>query len=452
MKNIRNLIRAAFGLMALVLVIAGAFGYMDLAFLNGHDAIDIAFPAAVGATISGEAVTTEGAGAASPDLLRPTIDQNITLIQPDKFPFDTVLRNASIHKKINSFETKFYSSETRGITDTVESNVSATSGTSPEWTIHDIPVNAYYQWNVDDNMLVNEVNGSDGLPLVLHVIAKTSPKTLKTIALNGIGTLKGDIPPIDADKVISRIGVAKAELDASTSPYGVMPTPSFNYAQIHMQQVEESFLERAHAKEVKFDINDMYNQALWDFRSQVEFASLMGVKRIAYDPESDNEQKYFSGGLLRDISKELTYNPAVLSNKEFYAMSKSIFTGNNGSDTKILFASPDYMSYLGGVPTIQKQLEGKNTVVKYGVKFNEIETNFGTLLIKLHPGFDYIGMANNAAVLDMAFVEKHVWKPLASRKIDYKTSGIKDADANVIKEISCAVLKNLNTHAIIRPA
>ena len=359
------------------------------------------------------------------------------------------MRNASIRKKVDAWETKYYSSETRAITDTVSSNVDAYTANAL-WYVHDIPVSNYYQWNVDDNLLVNGKNGDDGLPLVFHIVGKVvSGGILKCIVLNGTGTNKSNTVAISSTTVISRIGNAKAELDASTDPFAIMPTPAFNYNQIHMAQVEESFIERMHNKEVAWDMKDMYNQAMWDFRGQIEFANLMGVKRIALDPLSNNEEKYFAGGIVREMTKSLTWAASSATNKDFYNLTKNIFTGNNGSESRILFADSEYMSYLGGVPTVQKQLEGKDVVVKWGVKFHSIETNFGELLVKHAPGFGSIGLYESGVVLDMAFVEKHIFVPMTTRKIDYVTSGVKAADANVIKEVSCAVLKNLDTHALI---
>ena len=64
-------------------------------------------------------VTTDAVDAASTNLLRPEISQLITKIRPDVFPLDTILREVGNVGKVESREYKFYSSDVRGVQDTM---------------------------------------------------------------------------------------------------------------------------------------------------------------------------------------------------------------------------------------------------------------------------------------------------------------------------------------------
>lgn len=456
-KNIFKFLGLAFAMAAILFAVGGAFGFFNLTFLNGGENflyLGVA-PVAAAAEASSETVTTEVKKAKSSDLLRPDIDKKITQIYQDQFPFDTIMREAGIKKKVNAYETKYYSVTSRGIIDTVNGNISAFTGTASDNTT-DIVVDNTHIWNTHDELAVLDdgsgtpIYGADGFPLTFLVVAK-SGSTLTCVVLNGDGTYQTSHGAIADGSNIARIGHAKSELDAMTDPYAVMPQPSSNFCQTNMAMVEESFISKLHEQEVKFDLADMYNQAMWDFRSMSEYIGLLGVKKMAYDPVAAN-YKYTAGGILRQITSNIEWDVSAsgLGNDVFQSWAKQIFVGNNGSDTRVMFVGSDFMESLGGVPVVAKQLDGTSVEVKWGITFNKIVTNFGTLLVKHHPGFVNIGMSAQAVALDMNFVEKHVFVPLQVSKKDLITSGIKKADAQVIDETFCMVLKNPSTHAIVK--
>lgn len=451
MKTINKykVLRALIGLVCIILTV-GSFA--DVSLFGLFTAIPGATLAVAGAAavLEGATPTTED-GATLP--LMPEISKKITEIKPASAPLDTILRNLSLVVPVSSWETKWYQVDTRGIADTLANPFdTSASGTYDSTTgIHTLTVTSVHIWSVDDNILVHGIAGADGGDLVLHVVAKsTTAHALMVVPVNGFGVGAKDLPDIAAGTVLTRLGNSKAELDAQTAPYTVYPEPLSNYCQIHMSQVEQSIYDKLHTKEVNWDITDFRAQSMYDMRRSMELTSLFGAKGHILDPEG-NDMKYFSGGIVRYISKNLGYVPGAMDNDTLLDWNEQIFVGNSGSDTRICFAGKTLIKRIAGIDTVMKQLEAKSTEVIFGIKFNRIETNFGVLLFKHHDLFNFCGWEERGLVLDINNIERHVFKPMAVTKLDLITSGQRKADAYVVDEAFCLATRYADTHAIIAP-
>lgn len=460
MKTMIKISKMVLGVGILTFTILCAFGIISydelmaalgLATGGGYT---IAVAGAAAGTAIQTPVTTAAADAASDELLMNTIQQKITKIRPDSAPLDTMMRMANQRVKVESWKTEFYSVETRGIDDTVKTGFdTSASGTYDSSTnIHTIELNNIHIWNVDDNILFRGINGSDSDDLVVHIVSKNaSTSTVGVIALNGLGTEGVELPDIPISTACVRIGNSKNEIDAQTTPYAVMPQKEYNYCQIHMAQVEESVYEAMHAKEVSWGLQDFQVESIYDMRRSAELTSLRGYRAHKYDPEGA-DYKFFSHGLTRYVTKEVTYTAGSVDNDDFNSWANTIFSGNAGSARRILFAGNDFLEELATVSTYTKQVESKVSEIVLGIRFNVIETNWGILLVKRHPLFDNIGWSDRGLVLDLNNIQKHVFKPMEIRKLDLQTSGIRKTNAYVIDETFCYVLTYPDTHCVIKPA
>jgi hypothetical protein len=328
-------------------------------------------------------------------------------------------------------------------------------------------VNNIHIWHKDD---VGIIHGTTGQPIsslannneiAFHVIAvDRSNKELTVITPNGLNQAgdargyrlaSGSPGTIAVDTKISRIGSAKAELDAQTTPHTTFPFKDFNHAQIHMRQIEESVYARLHKKEIPWGWNDYRMQALFDMRREMEATSLFGVRGKMVDPETDaGDIKYFAGGINMFIPNSVSYDPTSgITNSDLINWSKQIFTGNAGSEQRVLFAGSDLIETLHDVDTINKQLEAQAVTVKYGINFSQVETKFGILLIKHHKLFDDHGWGEKGMVLDMNNIQRQVLKPMATRQLDLQKPGIRNANASVIDEAFCVVTRYPQTHMLI---
>lgn len=442
-----KIVRLMLSVIIVTLTVASLVGCPLLGLLGAAPFISIAVaPAAL--VLENATPTTE---TNPPGLTMAHISQKITEIKPASAPLDTILRNLSLIVPVDSWETKWYQVDTRGINDVlaVPFNTSASGTYDSTSGIHTLTVTNAHIWSVDDNVLVQGVAGKDGGDLVVHIVSKNvSAKTLGVIPVNGLGLNENDLPDIPQNTPLVRIGNSKAELDAQTAPYTVYPEPEYNYSQIHMAQIEQGIYDKLQKKEVNWDITDFKAQSLYDLRRSMELTSLFGARGHKLDPEG-NDWKYFSAGITRYITKKLGFVNGALGNTTFLDWNEQIFTDNSGSDTRIVFAGKGLIKRIAGVDVIQKQIEGKSTEVVFGIKFNRIESNFGVLLWKHHNLFNNCGWANKGLVLDINNIERHVFKAMDVTQLDLNKTGQRKADAYRIDEAFCVATRYPDTHAII---
>ncbi len=415
-----------------------------------------------GGAVVGEPVTVEGVKETSPDLDDNYVSQKVTEIKPESTPIDTIMRNVGSPVKINSFETEFYSVSHKLGKDVLTAAVKAVNSGSP---IVEIPVGNVENWSKDDTILVHRVKGydKDGNPvpddLVLLVVGRIpGASKLQCQAVNGKKdpnnpkwTLCPDIP---SGTELTRMGNAKNEIDAQTEAFALLPSKDSNYCQIFMAQVEESVYQAMHKQEIKWGYADYSRQNIYEMKKRMELSFLFGHKAKVYDA-LERDEKYLTGGIVRYIPKRIQYGVSAtdltVKQDNFIDYTKEIFTGNSGSDTRILVAGSELLAQFAKVDTIRKQLEAKNTEVVFGIKFNVIETNFGRLLVRHHELLNQAGWGKKGLVLDVNNLEKQAFLPMTTRGLDLQKSGIRNTTAHIITEASCIITRYPETHAIFEP-
>lgn len=399
-----------------------------------------------------DTVTTSALDTAASEILRPEISKTISKIRKDIYPLDTIMREIGKVRQIKSLEWEFYTKDERGVKDTLTSAyvyAGAKSGqlsvTNPQsWTAHDI-------------CLIPVVNGGDGKKLRCMVSAvdmttnkiTVTPINGRNAANNALGDL---MPAVANETVITRIGNAHGETDAQTEPVEIAPYKSVNYSQIFMCQVEESLVAKQHLKEVDLGIMDYKEDAIIDMRGQAELAMLFGYPRKDFHDPVLRKKVNLVGGADYFISKTKEYQKAnEIDNALFNAWSKYIFTGNNGSSRKILFAGNGLLERMMNAKLVTKQVNAGSTEIVAGIKFNRIETIFGELLIKRHQIFDELyGYTDNGLVLDLEFIERGIYEATNTKNLNLDETGVKRVDAIRILENWSMAFKNLDCHCWIK--
>lgn len=447
MKTAKTIFRIACGLGFIFLVAMLATGGFSLADIGlAAPGVAMAMSAVVGTP------TTPAAKTATPDLLRPTISQNITKMKPAATPLDTLVRNLPKTITAKSWKYDYYAVDMRGFTDTLDTQLNPDGDPGP-YTIKPVNPSLYSK---DDVIILAPENYPFGY--VCNVVAKNLGDGELTIVPLGttINTTPLDTLPgiIAAGTPIFRGGNAKSELDAQTEAYAMFPEKSYNYSQIHMCQVEESVYLSLHEKEVPYGIEDYKYAALYDYRRGIEADSLWGFRRVINDPV-DGEEKYFTGGVTQFINQYMGFDPSATSAQDWTetwnGWMKALFSDNSGSDSRVMFVGKDLMERLNNIPSVQRQIDAKSTAMVHGITFNRIESNFGVLDIKLHQQFAPRGWGDFAVVLDMANVEKFVYKALETEKLMLKESGQRNANAYKIDEAFGLALRYPKTHGLILP-
>lgn len=447
-SNIFNIGAYVFGILFLVVVAFVTSGLTAFAAGTSY---------AFGAVVADGPVTVGGVKAGSPTLDKDYISKKVTEMRPSATPLDTVMRSITNGVDIKSFVSDYYAVDSRPIKDTVKTLYNKPTDGD---TTKAIAVNNIAAWSVDDTVMFYGITGADGKDLVCYIGAKSVGGGTVTIQpLNGpLGTNANAanqiIPTLPAGTLMVRMGSCKHELDAQTSPYAIIPVKDFNYMQIFMAQVEESTFQKIHDKEVDWSFSDYEAQNIYDMRQTMEFSFLFGVRNKFVDLINAKE-RYSTGGITRYITKSLEYGTGgsdrTIDDATFVDWTKSIFTGNSGSETRIFFGGDALTAAISKISTVQKQIEAKKVEVKWGIKWNQIETNFGILLYKHHSLLDHAGWGEKGIVLDINQIEKHTMKPMATRKLDLKASGQRNVDAVVLEETTGVITRYPDTHAIIGP-
>jgi len=401
-----------------------------------------------------DTATNATVGAAASNLLRPDISKVITKIGRDIFPLDTIMREIGKVRKIESTEHKFYTKDERGIKD-----VTTAAYTYAATKSGLVSVTNPHFWQPHDIVFAPAITGGDGkkLRMMVSAVDMTNSK-IQVTAINGrtsaSASALGDLlPDIGNTTYITRSGNAHGETDAQTDPVEIAPYDTFNWTQIFMAQVEESLVAKSQLKEVDMGIMDYEEDAIKDMRGQAELAMLFGYpKKGFYDPNL-RKTVNLMGGADYFITKEKQYTKAnAITNAIFNSWAKYIFTGNNGSDKRLLFAGNDLLEAMQNADIFTKQfVSGGATELVAGVRFSKIETAFGTLLIRRHQLFEEVyGYSANGLVLDLEHVEKGIYEPTTITDLDLDKTGQKRVNAKRILEHWSMAFKNLDTHCWIK--
>lgn len=206
-------------------------------------------------------------------------------------------------------------------------------------------------------------------------------------------------------------------------------------------------------KEVPVSFSDQEVDMLYNMRGEIESSFIWGEKFI-YDNGGD--RTYFTEGITRQIKKVLKYGAGSgdtsLTAQQYTAWMKSLFTGNDGSTDRVLLAGADLIAAIELLRESQKQMNGNTVQETYlGVKCTSIVSTFGVLHVVHAPLFDEQGWSAKGLAIDPEHIYKEEFQPMIARDLDFKSSGEKNADAKMLQEVSCLILRYPDCHAIIEP-
>ena len=412
-----------------------------------------------GVTVSDEPLTTDIPREASPDLLRNEIDQRIVKIRPMSTPIDQIMRHSEMRKS-GSMVYDYYAVDTKP----TKAKLSAayTEPASSATTSHkkatlDTDNNDIF--DVTETILVKGVKGyeADGTTqskadLVLYVSKKADDGKLVVYALNGkkVESIDNVVPSIPKDTVLVRMGRAATELDVQTSQFEALPVKAQNYCQIFKMQVEQSTFQKIANKEVDWNFSDSEECAIFDMRMGMEKSFMFGVKNSIYD--ADKKQNVMTtGGIWWQAGKTYAYNKSKgLTQNGLIDIMQEAFTGNAGNKRKILVGGSNFIGLINKLD-VQKYVGANDDFVKWGIDFTEIRSKFGKLYVLLDEVFDDCDMSDYGFIFDPEYLTKAVHVPFDRLQLDLKKAGIRNTDAVVLTEASCACLRYPNAHMRITP-
>lgn len=390
----------------------------------------------------------------TPEMIEDPVDQNLVKIRPYDTPLDTILRYAG-SMKTNNFEFGWYSIGTRELNDKVESfTVNANADPTAVRGTLKVKGNADL-FDETDTIYVPSVAGADGEPLMLYVYQKDLQNSalLVTVAEDQMtkDATSGayTIPALADDTPIFALGRAAAEKDVVTPAVSFLPKKSKGYCQIFKCQIAQTAYEKLMDKEIKFDISEVEEQALYEFRRRMEGTFLFGHGQKVYDPLKKT-YVYTTAGLVTQIKKYLTVNStAVNGNNELVDLTKAIFTGNSGAKERFAICGSDAVAKISKLQSIEKHQDAVKTEVIWGITWSKIVTNFGTLNLVHHALLDEYGFSSKMIVIDPQFIKKWQLTNFERQQVDAKALTIMNGDITIFTEASGVAVYNPDAHCIV---
>jgi hypothetical protein len=414
-------------------------------------AIEVAPGTNGGNHVVGTPLTTSLTEKYAPGLLRNSVDERIVKINPMSTPIDQISRCAGA-RSCGSMTVEYYSVDTKKTETTLKDGFKGGSGIarSPEMHTYIINTNDDAIFEVSETILMPEVKGVDEngneAELVLYVYSRPDSGGIEVYPVNG--TLSEDgyrtLPRLNDGVKLVRMGRAATELDVQTAQFSALPRKANNNCQIFKMQVEQSTMQKIAEKEVGWSFSDQEEAAIIDMRLGMEKNFLFGMKSKIFDP-SKNEQVYLTGGIWAQTTHEHMMPLKNVKNSDLVELCSAAFTGTGGSKRKILIAGTKLVEALSNAE-FTKTVNAGETQTIWGIKFREIQSNFGSLYVVHSEVFDQCGHEQDGFVLDPEYLTKYCHVPFSVEKLDLRRSGVRNTDAVVITEASCLVLRFPDAH------
>lgn len=454
-NRILSFLKEGGAVMFLVLLLCSVFGVVDA----GVMAAETVAPAGGGVVETGQINTAQFARENAEDLLLNEIERKVVKIRPMGNPLEQIGRYAT-QRSSKSQIVQYYSTDTLPADAKLKTAYTEpSSGGGDEQVTIDTTNNGIFSQY--ETIIVPGVKGYDEagtaqteVNLVLYIVKKSDDGKLVVRAVNGkaVGGTLNCIPSMAADVKLIRAGRAHNEIDMQTTTYACVPSKKTQYLQIFRAQIEQSTLQKIADKEADWQFSDLEEEAIFDMKRGMNKSFWLGVPRLIYD--TNGRDVYLTGGIWWQAGKTFAYG-ASASNLQFTKemlvdLTQKAFTGNAGNKVKIFIVGSDLMNNLSKI-TYDKVMNDEKIFTKYGIRFKEISTNFGTLWLVHDESLDEMGMSDKGLIFDADYLRKYAIYTLKTKDLDLRSSGDKDADARTISEISGLILQNPDAHVRVVP-
>lgn len=395
---------------------------------------------------TGGPLTTSVTDQAAPGLLTTSIDSRIVRVRPEATPVDQLSRCIGA-RSCGSMTVDYYTVDSRVNECKCTGLPSADDLEEDEngLAILAVAVDRANVFAPSDTLLFPEVlAGSPRQPLVGYV-QSVDGKNLRVVCLNA-GNGNGSVPSFKitgTEVSVVRMGRAASELDVQTGQFEALPMKRTNNCQIFKMQVEQSLLQRLSDKEVDWNFSDQEEAAVMDMRLGMEKSFIFGARAKFIHPDK-NEYVYMTGGIWNQAGSEVTV-PASPKEADMIRLCAQVFTNNNGSKKKILIGGTKLITTLNNIQ-FNRSISGEGSLTRWGIRFREIVSNFGTLYVIHSDVFDQCHHSSDGMIIDPDFITKYTHIPFSKERLDLRKSGNRNSDAVVLTEASCVVLRHPTTH------
>jgi hypothetical protein len=392
--------------------------------------------------------TTDAArprSADDPGHIDEDVSDFVTMIMPDDFALDTLLRESGQSEKATDLIVNFEEVEFRGHEDQTGAVFTASGGSASTDKFIDLEVANPSLWLRSETIYIPSIIVG-GEPLQLRVDSINSDGTLKVTAIN---TTDNVVPTIASGTSIYRGANAVGELKARGENKSLIPGNRWNYCQRYTAEVSEGYIRGMLDTKSGYSFKDQNFIRMYDFRTNLAKSGYFGTKRKAFS-QDEQEEVLYAEGIFHQLNKELDWTTAGgITNNLWIDWCNELFADNSGSSERFLFGGRNLIAAISKIPDVQKQLDGRETEIVAGVKLQRVETMFGDLYIKHDKVFNVMGHADDGIILDMEQIRKRPFLPLTSRQLKLREAGISNENATFIEEIMCLETRYLDAHARI---
>ena len=392
----------------------------------------------------------------TPEMIEDPIDQRMVMIRPYDVPLDTLLRYMGT-LKTNSFEFGWYGIGSRKVVDAINGTVTLNPGATAQDFRGEMGVANIGLYYPTQTLGLPTVADSDGDEIMVYVyeVDKTN-KTVKFTAMedqlvdNGNGYTLPQTPSSGDD--INIYGRAGAELDVTTPATSYLPKKSKGFCQIFKTQIAQSAYEKLMDKEIKFDLSEIEEQALWEHRRYMNGTLLFGRGgHKIYDPNKDT-YIYTTEGVVRTVKKlngVQTLNTAN-GTDALVDMMEKIFTRNNGSKERFAMLGKNAMTKLTKLQysKLTKQIGAAETEVIGNIRWNKLVDNFGQLNFIHNDAFDDYGYSDYILVIDPQFLKKWQLTNFERQVVDAKELTIMNGTMVIFTEACGVAVYNPPVHSL----
>jgi hypothetical protein len=317
-----------------------------------------------------------------------------------------------------------------------------------------LSVNNVNMWTPHSLLKVQETDYGTGEELVLFIEAvDTGANTITVISIANDGA--ENIPALAANDQLTRMGTAFAEGAVKNTAVIQSPTSDYNYAQKFITSVVYSNWLMLTSLFTNYSFSMVTNLALQDFRYGQEFAFMFGLRSefTANVIGGGTETIRTTGGLTNFVDQIIEYGTGggdtTITEANIVDFTKQMRVGNNGSDTRFLFAGSEMIGSLNkGVMSDSTRFVQKEYDTVYGLSFTVLYSFFGTINVTYAPLMDQSDYINKGFLLDMQYVDKFVFQPFRETKVDLTRLRDYDGQSVDMVETCGLVVRNTDTHFI----
>lgn len=271
-----------------------------------------------------------------------------------------------------------------------------------------------------------------------------------TIDVQFLNSWSGTVIPKDCKIII--LGHALAEGDGRVAPHAATPTPTTQFMQKFMTSAAVTNVYLESQKEADYSLQDLVSMNNQQFIEDIEKTYIWSVRKCITDVET-GATTWTTGGAIQQMLEGgalvITIKKSQVTDEVIMSLMTDAYIGNTGSTQRYFFTGTELFKAFMLQKDIAKQVNANEPIRKFEYDWSRIRFGAYSLLQTPHPLFDKFGYGNMGMILDMKYVERHVFRAMTEDQLDLMEIGVKDSKEVRCVEISSLLLKYPQCHALV---